>query len=253
VGFLNTPNFTWEQYSFRKDRSFPAFTNFSLNHVRPDSNSYYNLGIEWSCPWNDFAGDITDETDLYEIALRLYDPAITDFETIADSGSVDVTLRRLQRFTATPGRQYSWRSTNIMTGAVSGAGTVNPDAHGLLTIPGVPVSKDGNRLRISGASTPVEQTHAATDELTLQQAPNPFSSGTTIRFSLPARTPVELAIFDAHGRRTTLLVSCVMNPGMHTVTWSGDDDAGTILARGWYYVQLRAGSRSMVRRALFLR
>jgi pimeloyl-ACP methyl ester carboxylesterase len=253
IGFMDTHNFGWDRFSFRKDRSFPAFSRFSLNHVSPDSTSYYNLGIEWSCPWNDFAGDIIDEDERYAIVLRLYDPGADDFQTIADSGHVDVTPRRLQHFLVTPGKRYSWSCSDVGTGMVIASGSVVPDAFGLLTIPAVPVSKDERRLLISSATTPVEQTQASLDAITLDQAPNPFASTTTVHYALPFAAPVDLSVFDAYGRRVRTLVSRAENPGMYSVRWNGTDDAGAMLPHGIYYIRLAAGSDRLVRRAALLR
>lgn len=49
--------------------------------------------------------------------------------------------------------------------------------------------------------------------------PNPFNSGTTIRYELPAQGTVTVKIFDITGRLVTQLVNTVQESGMHNITW----------------------------------
>lgn len=214
AGFLPTPNFTFEAYSFRKDRSFPAFTNFSLNHGSSDHEWYYNVGIEWSCPWNDFLGDITDRPGEYAIALRLYDPALPDFESIASSGTVDITPRRLQAFRTPPGSVWQWSNRQVPDEGEVQSGTVTADAHGLITIPGFRVTKTGNRLLI-GRSTAVAVPQDNGFVLH-PNFPNPFSSYTVLSFELQAEADVELSVLNMQGRRVARLLSGTLGTGAHS-------------------------------------
>jgi beta-glucosidase len=71
--------------------------------------------------------------------------------------------------------------------------------------------------------------------------PNPFNSGTSIRYELPASGPVQLVILDMAGRHVRSLVGSVEQAGPHTVTWDGADDAGVRSPSGLYICRLRAG------------
>jgi len=73
--------------------------------------------------------------------------------------------------------------------------------------------------------------------------PNPFNPRTTIRFELPAAGRVELAVYDAAGRRVAVLADGYETAGEHEVVW---DTTGH--APGVYLYRLTAGSAALVRR-----
>ncbi|MEL7170409.1 MAG: endonuclease/exonuclease/phosphatase family protein [Bacteroidota bacterium] len=73
--------------------------------------------------------------------------------------------------------------------------------------------------------------------------PNPFAEAATVRFAVPSATPVDLAVFDALGRRVATLASGTRSAGSHTVTFEG----GT-LPPGLYLVRLIAGDATATRR-----
>ena len=91
--------------------------------------------------------------------------------------------------------------------------------------------------------TGVEEKTAAPLTFQLSQNyPNPFNPSTTIRYSLPARTRVTLALFNTLGQKVADLVSGDISAGMHEVQF----DAGN-LASGVYLYRLTAGTASAVR------
>ncbi len=80
-------------------------------------------------------------------------------------------------------------------------------------------------------------------------APNPFNFTTTISFSLPARAPVSLRIYDLNGRLLQDLSPLgSLNPGQHEVVWNARK-----LPTGIYFVRLESGGRSAVRRTFLLK
>lgn len=70
-------------------------------------------------------------------------------------------------------------------------------------------------------------------------APNPLSSGATIRYSVRTAGEVDLSVFDIAGRRARQLVRGIADPGEHAVQWNGRDDAGRRVAPGVYLYRLR--------------
>lgn len=95
---------------------------------------------------------------------------------------------------------------------------------------------------------------AARDGLALHAAvPNPFASATSIRFETTRGSNVDLAIYDATGRRVRSLVSSTMDAGSHALRWDGRNDAGTSVATGVYFVRLRAEGSEMTRKLTMLR
>ena len=66
--------------------------------------------------------------------------------------------------------------------------------------------------------------------------PNPFSTSTTITYSLEQTSRVRLDVFDMLGRNVQTLAEGVQTNGSHTVRW----DAGG-LSNGAYLIRLRVG------------
>jgi uncharacterized repeat protein (TIGR02543 family) len=82
--------------------------------------------------------------------------------------------------------------------------------------------------------------------------PTPFSSSTTLEFSLASRGEVELAVFGVDGRRVRTLVKGTQEPGVHRLAWNGTDDQGQRLPAGMYYARLTAGRERFTRTLLRL-
>jgi len=252
-GFLDTPNFRWEDFSFRKDESFPGFTNFTLNLDQEDDLSYYNIDLEWSCPWNDFAGDIVDTPGRYEIVLRLYDPGCSGYETLSASGEVDATLRRLQEFVVSPGVECRWENVQLPGDTVIQSGIISPGSYGLMTIYDLTVTKEGNRLRIVNPTPVGEIDRAKPGPLSLlRNSPNPFTATTNIEYELVVDSSVELFIQNLSGETVRTLVQDNKPTGSHRVRWNGADDHGAPLASGLYFCSLNLPLRSSETRAMLL-
>lgn len=73
----------------------------------------------------------------------------------------------------------------------------------------------------------------------LPGAPNPFRSGTWLRFRLAHDSDASLSVYDVAGRRTrTLLRSVPVAGGNHAIRWDGLDDGGRKAASGVYFIRL---------------
>ena len=81
-----------------------------------------------------------------------------------------------------------------------------------------------------------------------QNYPNPFNPTTTIRYGLPARSHVSLAVFNILGQQVASLVDAIEEQGEHSVrvdlNW---------LASGVYFYRLQAGDFVLSRKLLLLR
>jgi len=86
-----------------------------------------------------------------------------------------------------------------------------------------------------------------------QNQPNPFNPTTTIRYVLPVREQVTLAIYDANGRLVRTLVNEVEGYGAHEVAWDGRDDGGVAMGSGVYFYRLRAGKRTESKKMVLLK
>jgi len=70
-----------------------------------------------------------------------------------------------------------------------------------------------------------------------QNFPNPFNPSTSIRFSVPKRTHVQLKVFDIIGCEITILVNEVLEAGNYDITFNADG-----ISTGVYIYQLKAGT-----------
>jgi hypothetical protein len=74
--------------------------------------------------------------------------------------------------------------------------------------------------------------------LALSVYPNPFSPRTTVRFFLPDRSHVRLAVYDLAGRLVDVLVDGRRDPGVHRVEWDGTNESRAAVASGVYFARL---------------
>ena len=174
----------WGHFQFRRDLSFPAVSQAAHASPLPPPTSTteqysYNLDVEWSVPWHNFGALITDEPSTYGITLR----------STSGNQTADITPRRLQQFVVNPGASYAWTNIDLTTAAVLQTGTATADASGLLTIPGVQILADGNRLEITGTSSYLyvspsgDDAHPGTRQepfRTVQRALDQAQPGTTV-------------------------------------------------------------------------
>lgn len=73
--------------------------------------------------------------------------------------------------------------------------------------------------------------------------PNPFNPRTSVKFVLGGTGHTTLDIFDVTGRKVCSLVDQTLDAGLHTIPWSGVDDAGRNLASGTYLAKLCSGDQ----------
>ncbi len=85
-----------------------------------------------------------------------------------------------------------------------------------------------------------------------QNAPNPFTGRTAIRFGLPRSGRAEIGVYDVQGRRVQTLVSGQVEAGEHVATWDGRDAQGRKAATGVYFYVLATDGRRFEKRCLLL-
>ncbi len=82
----------------------------------------------------------------------------------------------------------------------------------------------------------------------LQNYPNPFNPSTTIRYTLPERSAVELTIHNTVGERVRDLVRAEVEAGYHEATFDA-----TGLSSGVYFCMLKADNTVLTRKMLCIR
>jgi aminopeptidase N len=81
-----------------------------------------------------------------------------------------------------------------------------------------------------------------------QNYPNPFSTSTTMRFSIPESQFVSLKVFDIYGNEVASLISAEQNSGNHEVVFDGSKLAG-----GTYFYRLQADDFVQTKRLVLIR
>ncbi|MBK8232214.1 MAG: right-handed parallel beta-helix repeat-containing protein [Candidatus Eisenbacteria bacterium] len=84
-------------------------------------------------------------------------------------------------------------------------------------------------------------------------APNPFVTGTAIRFRLAESGPVRIEVFDIGGRLVRTLLAGTQPAGAHVIEWDGLDAEGHAVAGGIYLVSLQGGGAAVTRRVVRVR
>ncbi len=88
-----------------------------------------------------------------------------------------------------------------------------------------------------------------------QNYPNPFNPTTHIEYQVAAKgqAAVSLIIFDVLGQTVATLVNEDKKPGYYRVVWDGRTSAGSRVASGVYFYELKIGEFVAVRKLIMLR
>lgn len=86
-----------------------------------------------------------------------------------------------------------------------------------------------------------------------QNFPNPFNPSTTIQFSLPERSHVNLSVFNTLGQRVATLIDDVKNEGKYEIRWNGISEQSFSVASGVYIYQIKVGNGTASRKMLLIK
>lgn len=78
--------------------------------------------------------------------------------------------------------------------------------------------------------------------------PNPFNPSTTIKFSIPEKGFVTLAVYDAAGREVSTLVSSQINAGTHELSFNASG-----LASGLYFYKIAVNNFTDVKKMILIK
>jgi len=124
---------------FRKNQSFPVFSNASLNNnLINDAEGQINNFFFWDTE------SIKDTTDRWEVNISLSD------HCSFNAAMADITPRRLQHFTVVPGADYAGQLYENET--LLACDTATADAYGRVTFNNLEITKNIRKLVITGIS-----------------------------------------------------------------------------------------------------
>lgn len=147
-----------------------------------------------------------------------------------------VTLAQIAATNSAGGATYSWTDETAENGTT-------------YTYNLVVVNMNGSRDVLDTQSAVPQLGSGSVTEFALaQNFPNPFNPETSISFSLPEISNVELKVFNAIGQEVAVLANGTYSSGNHVVKFSGEG-----LSSGVYFYTLKAGNFSAQHKMLLLK
>ncbi len=92
-----------------------------------------------------------------------------------------------------------------------------------------------------------------TGDVLNQNYPNPFSTNTTIDFSLNESKLVTLEVFDFNGGHVKTLVNRNYTTGNYSVTWDATNDSGSKVASGIYVYILKGNNQQLSKKMVLIK
>ena len=86
-----------------------------------------------------------------------------------------------------------------------------------------------------------------------QNHPNPFSSSTTIDFSLTDSKLVNLDVYNFSGNHVKTLINKTYSVGNYSVIWDGTNDSGTKVASGMYVYILKGNNEQLSKKMILIK
>ncbi len=83
--------------------------------------------------------------------------------------------------------------------------------------------------------------------------PNPFNPKTTISFSIPKSSKVEISIYNVTGQKIKTLVNANLQKGYHEVIWNGKDEQNNPVPSGIYFYKMESDNFSEIKNAILLK
>jgi hypothetical protein len=144
----------------------------------------------------------------------------------------------------------------------SGAGTYTVkasrwDYQGLI-IPNVIVAQGEDTM----LNIPLVRTNVANDDDTqspepvdfgLSNYPNPFNPETVIGFIAPQAGTARLSVFNVKGQRVKTLYDGFVSKGHRSIVWDGQDERGTAVSSGVYFVRVEMNGRSQTHKMILMK
>lgn len=133
---------------------------------------------------------------------------------------------------------------------------LDPSQRYYWSVQAVDASFLGSAFAPESISTDIEtegDVEVPTDIALLGNYPNPFNPGTTIQYTLPERSHVQVTVYNALGSKVMTLVSESLPAGHHEVYWNGLDARGRTVPSGLYIYRLEAQNQTLSRTMVLLK
>ncbi len=158
-------------------------------------------------------------------------------------GSVQIAnvIQRASPVTAPEGDGFLARLTFSGTGASQ------------ITVTDVVLMDAQRLLNYRSGTSSVEDAYAILRPHLYWSIPNPFRAQTVIRFQVPARQSVTLAVYDVAGRLVRKLIDGPVDPGLHSVSWDGRCETGERVACGVYFDRFETAGYTQTRKVALVR
>jgi len=86
-----------------------------------------------------------------------------------------------------------------------------------------------------------------------QNTPNPFNPATSIEYTIPFDTKVNIVIYDLMGNEIKTLINDYREVGQYTINWDGTNHTGQFVSGGIYFYKLQAGDFIQTKKMVLLR
>mgnify|MGYP003346557592 CR=1 FL=1 len=237
-------------YRFRSTLSWPAFSNCSADDAPGDGTvaSGDTLGtINGTMDWDPA---VSDSAARWTVTLKTRTiPTLWGTRPAPESLTVDVTPRRVQRFTAAPGTSVTWSAVRISDNATVQQGSVTVDPDGLVTVPQVRTYRTGTRLTLVAPPPGLGIPDAPHGARTLLFSPltNPARDRIRLTVDWPRDGAARIELFDTSGR----LIRTLLDGPVQSGSWHALADL-TGLAPGVYLTRALQGDRQALQRVVVL-
>jgi len=91
------------------------------------------------------------------------------------------------------------------------------------------------------------------NDIFLTNYPNPFNPTTTISFSIPVESEVDLSVYNIKGQKVKQLVSEQLSAGEHSVIWNGEDASGKKVSSSIYFYKLSTKDETLMKKMVLLK
>jgi len=88
----------------------------------------------------------------------------------------------------------------------------------------------------------------------LSNFPNPFNPITTISFSIPNESEVDISIYNIKGQKVKTIANNSFEMGNHSIVWNGKDESNKFVSSGVYLYKLNVNGKTVaVKKCLLLK